>query len=56
MGRNCASHLDRHRSSRPERKRLQLSVRGATGERASNFRLQQNEKQPNEKELTYPAL
>ena len=37
----------------PERKPLQLSVRGANGERASNSSPQQNEKRPNEKELSY---
>src|SRR5213595_2802582 len=57
MGRNCASHLDRHHSSRPERKRLQLNVRSAIEACARQISArQQNEKQPNEKELTYPAL
>src|SRR5438046_8664159 len=37
----------------PERKPLQLSVRGANGERASNSSPQHNEKRPTEKELSY---
>src|SRR6266487_2914563 len=43
IGRNCASYLNRHRSSRVKRKRLHVNVRSATRERALNFSPQQNE-------------